>query len=186
MFDKKISTRTILINILWALLAVAIAGLVVFFTSQQITRTTLLLNQKRAAAYILENRSAAIQSLRSDLTQVGTNDTNLANAFPADDNISTFLGSLQALATQKSLQANIQVSTPVPTSLGNGGISVSEIDYSITLNGTAVSLIDYLKGFEALPYFAGVRSISITSPGGWDGNSTIVMQAVLYAKASGQ
>ncbi len=182
MFDKKNSTRIILKNLGLGILAVGVTILAVFFMSREITKLSGSLVEKKAAAISLSKRSEEVAALRSQLAQVGDNASRLGSALPPDDNISGFLSTLDTLAQQDSLAQTVKVGTATPTSISRDGITLSQVDYSITLNGTIITLIKYLKDFEALPYFSAITSISINAPLGWDGNSSIIMQAQLYTK----
>jgi Tfp pilus assembly protein PilO len=181
MFSKKTSTRAIIKNLLRAIASVCVASFIVYITSAQITATTNSIAEKKTASLFLQKRSQALADLRLELTEVGANDAKLARALPPDDNISEFLSTLKGLADKNSLQSSVQVSPP--TSLfQKGAVAVSGISYTVTLNGTVVTLERYLEGFEALPYFSGISSINITSPSGWEGNSSVSLGATLYAR----
>ncbi len=184
MFTKKASFRVILGNLAWAILAAGVAIALVYAASAQISATTKSLTEKKRAAFILQKQSERLAALRNDLATIGGNDAKLASAFPPDDNISAFLAALQSLASQNSVQQSVQAGTPSVTSITRDSITLSRIDYVTTLNGTVVTLVNYLKGFEALPYFSAVRSLTINAPSGWEGNSTITISASLYAKQS--
>ena len=181
MFSKKTSTRVIIKNLLRAIAAVCGTLLVIYFTSGQITTTGNSTAEKKAASLFLQKRSQVLANLRLELSEVGANDAKLARALPPDDNISEFLSTLKSLADWNSLQSSIQVNPP--TSLfEKGTVFVSGIAYTIAMNGTVVTLERYLEGFEALPYFSGISSITISSPSGWEGNSSISIGATLYAR----
>src|SRR3989344_3127601 len=181
MFSQKTSTRIIVKTLLRAALAICGALLVVYGTSVQIAATTDSIAEKKTASLFLQKRSQFLANLRLELSEVGANDAKLARALPPDDNISEFLSTLKSLADWNSLQSSIQVNPP--TSLfEKGTVFVSGIAYTIAMNGTVVTLERYLEGFEALPYFSGISSISISSPSGWEGNSLISIGATLYAR----
>jgi len=181
MFSKKTSTRIIIKNLLRAVAAVCGTLLLAYFTSSQITTTGNSIAEKKAASLFLQKRSRILADLRLELSEVGANDIKLARALPPDDNISEFLSTLKSLADQNSLQSSPRVDPPISL-FEKGTISVSGIAYTITLNGTVVTLERYLEGFEALPYFTGISNMSISSPSGWEGNSSISVGATLYAR----
>lgn len=183
MFTKKTSTRAILKNLLVALAALSVAVIVVIFMSNQITKIVGSLTEKKKAAFFLSMRTQILANLRADLEKIGANDKKLEQALPPDDNISGFLSTLKSVADQNGLQQNIQVSTPVALTV-EGDLSISQIDYTIALNGTVVTLEAYLKAFEAMPYFAAIRSFSINAPSGWEGNSSISIRGQIYARQS--
>src|SRR5258708_1931120 len=112
MFDKKISTREILKNLLKALLAITAAIAIIFFICQEITKKVNALAEKSGAAVLLQQRSESIALLRSQLAQIGENVTKLELTLPSDDNISSFLSIINGLAKQDGLTQTIQVGTP--------------------------------------------------------------------------
>ena len=186
MFNKKTATRTILKNLARVGLAIILAALVVTFLGKQIAKTANSLTEKKKAAALLEKRSELIANLRTDLAVIGGNDAKIEQALPPDDNISTFLSTIQDLAGQNSVQQTIKIGTAAPSSINHDNTTLSQIDYLLTINGTVVTLIGYLKSLEGLPYFTYIKSISINAPSGWEGNSNISMSAQLYAKQTGQ
>jgi len=89
------------------------------------------------------------------------------------DNILSFMGALENLAQKQSLSQNLSFSDP------NG----KAIDYTVTLNGNLITLINYMKDFENLPYFSSIYSLEIRSGQfGWLDNSSIAMKARLNVR----
>src|SRR3989344_4822231 len=181
MFSQKTSTRIIVKTLLRAALAICGALLVVYGTSVQIAATTDSIAEKKTASLFLQKRSQFLADLRLELSEVGTNDAKLARALPPDDNISEFLKTLQDVANRNSIQSSVQVGLPAPL-FEKETVAVSGVAYTITLGGTVVTLERYLEEFEALPYFTGISNINISSPSGWEGNSSIAVGALLYAR----
>lgn len=184
MFQQKQLTLTIIKKLSRALVALVIAVLIVVFLSGQIDKIGSGIQKKRTLSYILEKRTETIDNLRLSFTKVGDVDKRIKDALPTADNILDFVAALESLAASTSLQQSTRFGSPVPTAISSGGITLSAIDYSTTLNGNVATLTNYLKGFEKLPYFSSITAISINagSSKGWDGDSTVSIQAKVYTR----
>lgn len=184
MFKRRQLTLKIFKNLLRAGIAVAIAAIIVFIASQQISKISNSIQQKKTLSYILEKRTETISALKNDFEAVGEADKRIETALPATDNILDFVATLESLAAETSVQQSLKFGNPVPAGLGSGNLNISTIDYNLTLTGNVLILINYLKKFETLPYFSGISSISIASrtDKGWEGDSTIGITAKLYTK----
>ena len=57
-------------------------------------------------------------------------------------------------------------------------------DFNIALTGTVVTLGNYLRQFEQLPYLAKITSIMVSAPAGrgWEDASTFSIIGTLYVK----
>lgn len=181
MFTKEISTRIILLNALKVVLAVFIAGALIFVASGQITKITNSLAEKKRAAVYLQKRSQALASLRVGLGRIGQNIDKIEHVFPPDDNINEFLKVMRDAGNKNGFNASIQAGTPSPT-LTKGSLVVTAVPLSISMNGSVKTLPEFLGNVESLPYFTGIRGISINAPSGWENGASISAQAVLYAK----
>jgi hypothetical protein len=61
--------------------------------------------------------------------------------------------------------------------------SVHSVSFTVRLSANVFVLRNYIRDFEALPYFASLHSIDMNAQlGDWKNNSTITMQGVLYTK----
>lgn len=183
MFEKRILIFTIGKYILRAIGAVSIAVLIVFFLSTHISRIGDALSEKRKLAFLIESRQEVASLLRETFNQIGDSDSKIERALPPADNILEFVGALESLANQYGLVQTFQFSTPVSMPQ-NGQRPISSTDYTLQLNGNIFTLLSYLKDFEALPYFSGISSISLTAPAdrGWEGQSLITIKAQLYVQ----
>ena len=172
MFSKKQLILKILKIAARAVIAAVVAVIVVIFFSQRISKISFSLAEPRATAFFLGKRRETTAQLGEDFKIVGEADKKMNDAFPPTDNILGFVGALETLALRNSLQQSFSFGTPAD----------SGIDYNIILNGNIFIFINYLKDFERLPFFTAISSVSLSAPGGWEGNSTISMRAKVWTK----
>jgi len=184
MLNKGHLPIKIVINVLPAIIAVAITSAVVFILSGQIDRISKMIQEQKTISRKTELRVGAINNLRKDLSIVGDSDQKIKNALPPIDNILNFTSVLESLSG-KNIKETTNFDSPIPSSIFLDSSSLYLVNYSLTLNGDNINtLIDYLKNFEELPYFTNAASISLSAPtsAGWDGDSTLVISAKIYAR----
>lgn len=168
-----------------ALIAVIIAISAIWFLSGQISKAGNVILEKKKLSLILSKRNEITLKLTEDFQVVGSNDKKIADALPPADSILEFISTLDGIAQRNGFNQTLRFGTPVLFSSDAGKILLSTIDYSITMDGAAVTnFTKYLEEFERMPYFSGISNVIFNSPGGrgWDDNSTILMQAKLYTK----
>lgn len=179
MFKEKELFLTIARNLFKAVLSTIIAILVVLFLSGQISKVSGSIVENKKTSFILQNRTEVVSDLRNDLKLIGEKDKKIEEATLSTDNILEFVAVLESLASQNSLQQSLRFSTPVPVANTEG---ISSIDYYLTLNGNILTLLNYLKNFEKLPYITGISAINFQTltDKGWEDNSSVSIQGKLY------
>jgi hypothetical protein len=156
-------------------LAVLFAIFIVIFSSKQIQKISVSLAEQRLASFILEKKSETISQLTKDFKLIGDAEDRIKNAFPPVDNILDFVSAMENLLIQNSIQGTASFNSPPE--------SGEYIDYNISLNAGVGFLINYLKGFEKLPFFTGITSINLNAQGGgWDGNSAVSIRSRVYTR----
>lgn len=175
--------KAIMIQLVKAIVVSAISITISLLFANEISKIGNLIIEKRKLAMVMEKRSTIISKIRSDLRVVNDNQKIIENALPPKDNILDFVSSLENIANKNSLQYSYKFGTPSAPST-QGEFNISTIDYSLNINGNIFTLINYLKDFEKLKYFTGINSITLSAPQdtGWDGNSTMTIQAKLYSR----
>lgn len=183
MFTKKQIVLIISKNLLRGGIAIVAALIIVLFLDAQIEKIGDSLAAKRKLSFLLERRNETIASLRVDVARVGGTIGRVENALPPAFNILDFIGAMESLASQNSLQQSLRIGTPVPTPGLGEDRHIASIGYSVNLTGNVFTLVNYLKGFETLPYFSGITSLGISAqnPRGWEDVSSISFQANVYA-----
>lgn len=184
MFDKKQLVFTIVRHAVRAVVVAVLALIVIVVLSRRIAHLGEELAENKRLIFLLSNKSDVTERLRTDFALVGNVDKALESAFPRAENLLVFIAALESLATEKSVQQSLKFADPVPFAIEGSETGVLGIDYNATMSGNIVTFLNYLRGFERLPYFTGISGISITSPGsrGWEEDSTISFQAKVYAQ----
>ena len=183
------TTRNLLLligrNALIALGAVALSTTIIVFLSNQITHVSDTVAKNRTLAHTLEKRTGLFTVLKRDATIVGTNDTLINNAFVQSDNILDFVASLESTALKNSTTQTFRFDTPT-AGIIDAPFPLETITYTNALSTNVLTLSNYLKDFERLPYFTKIESLTISSQDktGWRNASTATFRAILYTKAS--
>lgn len=184
MFNKKQLIYAIAPHILKALIAAGLTIAIVSFFSTRITTMGVTLNEKKVMTLILQNRNESTAALRNTFENIGESDKKIRDAFLATDNVLEFVSAVETLGTQSFLRQTLRFSTPELPIAETAAITIIPVGYAITANGTAATLERYLQQFETMSYFAGIRSITLStgSPKGWEDESAITLQGTLYTK----
>lgn len=187
MFNRKHLISELTVQFLRALTIVLICGGVIWFASQKITDVGSKLEEKRTGAVILENKSKSIQKLKQDFDAIGNNDQLIENGLINIEDISEFINVLENLAVENNAKQTLKFS--LPTKLDTRGekstpntSNIYNISYTISLTANVYDLITYMEAFEKLPYFTEISGVTISSPLNWENDSSISIQAKLYAK----
>ncbi|MEK7149896.1 MAG: hypothetical protein AAB757_02920 [Patescibacteria group bacterium] len=183
MFNKKQIIVIVSKHLVKAALAAVIASVIIFIISGQISKIGNSLSEKRKLSLILQKRSETTEKIRENFKIIGDNEQKIKNSLPRTDNILDFIAALESLASKNAVQQSYRFGVPT-VFINQNNLNVASIDYNLNLTGNIVILINYLKDFENLPYFTGISSISVSSPPdrGWEANSSISIQAKLYAR----
>lgn len=184
MFKQHQFISELLRRIVGAALIAVIAATIVTLLTDRIRKIATGLREQKILTLVLEQRNATAATLREQFTQIGTNDEAIKAAFLSTDNVLDFVNALETVALQNSMQSMIKFGTPGTATVGAGEFAVVPISYTITANGTVTTLLNYLKQAEALPYFAEVTSLSVSSGAikGWDDASNILLQGIIHVR----
>jgi hypothetical protein len=200
MFNRKHLISELTVQFLKALMIILMCGGVIYFVSQKVTIIGKTLEEKRTGAVLSENKSRSIQKLKQDFETIGDGDELISNALIKTDDISSeFMNALDNLAAENNAKQTIKFSSPTklnvktdkaasknkdassaPVTPNNSNIY--SISYTIGLTANVYDLIAYMEAFEKLPYFTEMTGVIINSTNNWDNDSTISIQAKLYAK----
>lgn len=149
--------------------AIAIAVIIVSYSSNHISKISASIVERRASSFALEKRSEMASQLEKDFKKIGDADTKIEQAFPSEDTILDFTASMVSLGVASGRKQTLSFSTVYGGAL---------FEYSIGLDGNIETLIAYLNLFEKLPYFTSLSGITFIGPaGGWLENSSISMKA---------
>lgn len=186
MANKKQLLYAMMPHILKAVIAIGVAVMIVSIFSERITKIGLTLSEKRVMTLALQKRSETVATLRDTFAAIGNSDQRIRDAFLTTDNVLEFVTAVETIGNQNSMQQSLKFGVPEPPLVETSTIIIIPVSYTITANGTITTLSNYMHQFEALSYFAGIRSITIStgSPKGWEDTSTITIQGTLYTKKS--
>lgn len=184
MIGKKRLFLIIVKRLSIALVVVLVSFSAIYFLKTRIEKIGNSLEENKRISFYLEKRNEMFAKLFADMKIVGGNDTAIENAIPSADNILNFVTALDDLATQNSQQHTVNFSNPVIASDLPDGSKLYSIDFNLSLSSNSLSLVNFLRGFDKLPYFTSISGINLNAPptGGWDGPSSITIQGKLYAK----
>ncbi len=163
--------------------AAAAAG--INFAGGKITSIAKQIEKQRMLAATLRQREQAITAITADFGKVGPYEEKFDRAQPAVDNLLPFISAVDGLGKKYGLAASLTLSPPAVLTADQNGKATFNVGFSIALNRiTAEQLSDYLREFDALPYFAGIDSLSAFSSdaGGWQDAADIKLSGKLYAK----
>ncbi|MFH0890498.1 MAG: hypothetical protein V1856_00510 [Candidatus Liptonbacteria bacterium] len=162
-----------------AVLAVTL-GIIMFFQSQ-IEKLSRSLEEQHISVKILETKNESVAQLRKDFARTGDAENIIARALPPVDDISEFVSTMEALPAYVSLQQSINYGNPQESADGDGLV----VDYNFSLNGNILTLINYLKSHERLPYFTHVRGLNISALNeNWEGDSRANLVGRLYTRST--
>lgn len=182
--NKKAVAKVILRQVAKASVAVIIAMLVIGVFSNKIAAIQQSLTTKRQLSYLLESQVRTTEDLKSAAKLLGNNDKRIETSLPPSENILDFVAILETLANQNSLQQTLKFETPTTYVEPASGLELQKINYNATINGNVFTLINYLRGFEKLPYMTRVRAVGVTSTidKGWEKEATVNISAEVYTK----
>lgn len=186
MFNKKQLLYAIIPHILKAVIAIGIAIILISLFTTRITKIEVTLREKKVMTLALQQRSETISTLRNTFATIGDSDKKILDAFLTTDNVLEFVTAVETIGNQNSMQQSLKFATPELPLIETPVVTVIPVGYIATTNGTVTTLSNYLRQFETLSYFAGIKSITIAtgSPKGWEDSSSITMQGTLYTKKS--
>ena len=181
MFNKKILIKMILLHVAKSLIAIVLASLAVSFFSWQFDNINTVLAEKRKLSYVLEKRSETATLLKKNFSQFDTPEKDIAEAFLSVDDILPFVTALEITAKNVGLYHTAQFGNLA--SFASEPLKIARVDFAISATGNRKTFTRYLEEFEALRYFTGIRSFTMSAgASGWDNDMTITASAVLYVK----
>lgn len=178
--------NAIIPHILRAVVVIGMATMITFTVGKAITKISTTLNEKKVMTFAMQKRSETTQELQTAFATIGESEKKIRDAFPITENVLEFVIATEAIGNQNSMPQTIRFSPPGTAIVETPSLTIIPLTYTITTSGTATTLLNYLRQFESLSYFAGIRSITVTTgaPQGWNGASTMTIQGTLYTKKS--
>ncbi len=181
MFNKKILIKTISLHVAKSLIAVVLASLAILFFSWQFDKINTILTEKRKLSYVLEKRSETATLLKKNFSQFDTPEKDIEEAFPPVDDILPFVTVLETTAKNVGLYHTAQFGNLA--SFASEPLKIARVDFTISATGNIKTFTRYLEEFEALRYFTGIRSFTMSAGSeGWNSDARITATAVLYVK----
>lgn len=185
MFTKKYLTLIVGKHTLIAIGMVILSLVVIIFLAKEIIKVSdSISNNKRIEASLLE-RTAHIGKIKYEANLINNNETIISNAFIPSDNIADFISKLESLSLKNSVTQVFRFDSPKETTLVSL-FPINTISYNNYISATLPNLIKYMKDFENMHYFTKINGLTITSqtPSGINDASTILLQSILYTKAT--
>ncbi len=137
------------------------------------------MSQERSLNFLVQKRIENAAYLYSDLAQIEGAKIVFTNALISSDRILEFVGSLETLASQTSMQKSLKFGSPSQTDEPD----VMSIEYAISLRGNILTFIRYMSEFQKLPYFIAIKSITINTPiDGWMSDSSFIINGNIFLK----
>ena len=147
--------------------------------------------ENRTAITILESKGRVAEELKKNFTAIGYGDKKIEEAFIEAGDIVKFINELESIAKTNKLEQDLRFSTPIPLkTVATSGetakaLNLTKVDYTINLQGDIVSLNNYLRELERMPYFSSTTSITIISLStatNWKKVASASIEAQLYLK----
>ncbi len=161
--------------------AVVIAIIAITFIASMINSLTGTIVKNRMAVTTLEKHTELLTTLKHDSEIIGTNDVLIEGAFPPANDIQGFTSALENLALSNGVTQALSFGAPA-TSAVVAPFPIYVVPYSNSVTGNITLFINYLKGYEGLPYFTKISSLSISSVGRWGESATMSFSATLQTK----
>lgn len=185
MITKKQLTLIMIRNLVIIAIFAGVALSVVIYSANQMSQISNSVNEKKKISFALQKRSETYSNLKNEFSVLGNTEKALEGALVPSDDISNFISAIEALGVKNGVNQSYKFGA-VNQATEQGGITVSNIDYSIKIRATMQSAILYLKNFEDMPYFSSILNISVTpnTAEGLNGVSDVLLNARLYTKQS--
>ena len=183
MFTLKNILKLILRNTLVSLAVVFISIVGIIVISKKINNISSVAVSNHRLDVEQKREANVFETFNTDVQIIGTNYTNIENAFIPSDNILGFINTLDNLLNTNVVKQVYNFETPIDSTV-SGPFSISTISYSDGFVTNFSNFSNYLKEFEKLPYFTKIDNFSISSQdkNGWLGASNISFRATLYTK----
>jgi len=182
---KKIIIK-IGLDLLIVIVVSTIAWLAVAFFQKKITAISQKIQEKKIISYNLNNRDLNGAKIREEFGRLDQNWQNKVEAgLPYIDDTSPFIDSIDSLGRKYGLTHSINLSAPEILPRTDDQLPIDRFTYGIALaNGNFNTLINYLKDFERLQFFAGLKTLAISADGesGLNGQLTANLSGNLYVR----
>ncbi|OGE84898.1 MAG: hypothetical protein A3J48_02165 [Candidatus Doudnabacteria bacterium RIFCSPHIGHO2_02_FULL_46_11] len=152
----------------------------------------------------LETAQSDYAILKNAVAGTSGDRSSLEMLLPARNDVLTNIQLLEALAAQTQNVQSIKITEPAPDSKkkttassqnsatksnSESGVAASAVlgkaEFTITLNGGFVSLMQYLKSFENQPFLATIKSIGLTGETATVGRGTVVNTGLIESEIEG-
>lgn len=185
MARKKIILK-ILLDLLLVVLVSTAAWLAVAFFQKKITLIGQKIQDKKIISYNLNNRDLNNAKIRVELAQLDPKwQEKVEGGLLYIDDTAPFVDSADSLGRKYGLTSSIDLSAPEILPKTAGQLPVDRFAYKLTVSdGNVNTIINYLKDFEKLHFFAGLNSLLISAEdeSGLSGQITASMNGNLYVR----
>jgi hypothetical protein len=185
MARKKIFIK-IALNILIVVIVSALVWLAVIFFQKKIIAISQKIREKKIISYNLNNRDLKGAETKKEIARLDQNWLNkVESAFPYIDDTAPFIDSVDSLGRKYGLESSLELGAPEILPKVDGQLLIDRFGYKLTLTNTNLNtLVNYLKEFEKMQFFAGLETLSVNSAdaGGLNGEVTVNLSGNLYVK----
>ncbi len=174
--------KNYIIKLIIAMLVIAILSLAaVFFIKGKIETKANQISERHIMLVALENNEENFLQIKESYKIVQKNLPAIKSYFPEEDNIDSFINSIQNLA-EKNGGSQILKFEPMNKSQAEGA-NLRKLNFSSTIYGNTNTFIKYLDGLKAMPYFVKINRTEIrNSLGTSDINGQMLIEASLFIK----
>jgi hypothetical protein len=161
-----------------------VAGVAVTVLSSKISTIGTSIQQQKILSAKLETQSEYYTNLKSQNAMLVATTPRIQAALLPTNNVLEFVGAVESTAARHSITHTMRFDTPVilNQTLGEPAVSIAQIDFNIGLQSNMHTLVEFIKGFEKLPYFARFNSITFTAQGqkGWKDTSQVSIKGTAF------
>ncbi|MEK7123860.1 MAG: hypothetical protein AAB851_03145 [Patescibacteria group bacterium] len=159
-------------------LVILSVGAVDYFLTKQVDGLALSLSEKRSLLKVwLERDNTAIQ-LRRDYEIVKDAAPKIGRPLPTIETFGVFITEIENLAAASNVAQTISFSEPQQSQTEN----ILVVPFSIILSGaTYDAVLNYIRKFENMPYFAEIEMVGFSSSAGifTPGQATLTAKAYI-------
>ncbi|MBI5133957.1 MAG: hypothetical protein HZA81_01030 [Candidatus Taylorbacteria bacterium] len=167
--------------------AVVASVLVIVFLSNKIGAASDAVVESRRLSQALKDRTAVVSELTEQYRRIKGKDALIESALIYSSNTLEFVTALESVAAKNNVSMAVRFETPseLGIEIGNPPHSLSEINFSLSLQGNVFTVLGFLKDVERLPYFTKIRSIALSSQTqeGWQNTSNVAVQGKIYTRS---
>jgi hypothetical protein len=185
MTRKKIIIK-IALDLLVMIAVSTVAWLAVAFFQKKITLISQKIQEKKIISYNLNNRDLNAAKTREELSRLDQGWlTKVEAGLPYIDDTAPFIDSVDSLSRKYGLKSSLGMGAPEILPKTEGQLPVDRFAYQLSVtDGNLNTLINYLKDFEKLQFFAGLKTLDISADGesGLSGKIAATMNGNLYVR----